>query len=166
MDAANEPTDGHDQAALLDQTLKRLNVKNDRALAKLWDIPQGSLSMYRHQKRLFEPYVLHKIAEALDLDPRQITARLELTHEKKPAKRAYWEELLKKPYGVMCIGVFTALCIDFGNTMYMAPNAESNSDNLYIIRNWLRDLIRWLDASSTHRPNARTAYPTPCAIAP
>lgn len=100
-----------DQATLLDQVLEKLDLPSDYALAKEWGLTTAGMSQYRTGKSRFDAYMLHRVAETLDKDPRELTAQRELSKEPTGERREYWETLLKKRSGALSGGAFIALCI-------------------------------------------------------
>lgn len=144
------------EAALLNEVLKRLELPSDYALAKEWGLSSGALGHYRSNRRSFDPYMVNRVAEALDKDPREVQAAIELAREPIGVRRAYWETLLKKFVGAAGLGALTALCIGTSsNTEAARPQVlklhqdgvaitERKLTGLHIMRRlavWIRDCI-------------------------
>jgi len=120
-----------EQAKLIDEVLKRLDVPSDYALARRWGIAHNTVSQYRTGKRQFDAYMLNRVAEALDKDPRELLALQALANEPTGERRKWWETVLKKSNGATRLGVCTALCIATSSivagaipTLTRAPNTD------------------------------------------
>lgn len=161
-----------DQAKLIDECRERLGVESDYALGKLWGVAQNSISQYRTGKRGFDDYMLHRVAETLDKDPRELTATRELDREPNGKRRSYWEKLLKKFSGATSVGGFIAACIAISAIVASAiptPTRAATTEELTVVpimrhRAWanFRGWTVWRTARALLR-RWLTLHPTPCA---
>ena len=119
-----------DQAQLLDRCLAALDLPSDYALAKQWGLTTACISQYRTGKNRIDDYALCRIAETLDLDPRQLMAERELSRKPHGPRRSYWEILRKKPCGAWRLGAFIAPYIVTSLTAMMLPTtADAKATN-------------------------------------
>ena len=94
-----------DNAKLIDDVRRALDLPSDYALAKAWGIPLATMSAWRHGREL-SAYFTMRAAETLDQDPRELIAERELRKPLPDIVRHYWETLVKKHNGVLNAGVW------------------------------------------------------------
>jgi len=77
-------------AEYLDATKARLNLPSDYQLAKVLELPNGSIPAMRRGSRNIPLDVAFRIAITLELDPAQVVADLEEQREKNAKRRGFW----------------------------------------------------------------------------
>ena len=120
------------QAELIDGVVRTLQLPSDYALGKLWGIPMQTMSGYRKERRPFDAYMCTRVAEALNKDPREIQALVELKKAPSGERRRYWEDLLRKRYGAASVG---ACIIALAAWSMLTAPIPSNAYSLGIMSN-------------------------------
>lgn len=77
-------------AEYLDAAKARLNLPSDYQLAKVLELPNGSIPAMRRGSRNIPLDVAFRIAITLELDPAQVVADLEEQREKNAKRRGFW----------------------------------------------------------------------------
>lgn len=83
----------------IDLAMKKLNM-NSLNLGLYIGISRGALSAYKSGKRQMDDYACYKIAEILDIDPKEIITRSNAEREKDQEKKEFWIERSKE-YGAV-----------------------------------------------------------------
>jgi transcriptional regulator with XRE-family HTH domain len=143
------------QAKMLDLAKKALGVESDNGLAKLWGLTSAHISQYRTGKNRFDAYAINRISEALDKDPRELTAMIELSRNPHGERRTFWETILKKFAGAASVGIYTALCIGTStgtddNGTQTCPRTVDLAINYAQLRRVIRKLKAVLQGAVTY----------------
>ena len=146
------------QAPILDIAKTRLHVKSDYQLAKLWGLTPQHISQYRSGKNRFDSYVIHRISEALDKDPRELTAVIELSRKPAGERRVYWETILKRYAAAASVGAFIALFI--GMSIEQAASATLICRPILNLCINYAQLRRWINSFRRNGAN-RATWPNP-----
>jgi hypothetical protein len=160
------------QAKMIDLAKRALGIESDYGLAKVWGITPQAVSLYRAGKSRFDPYAINRISEALDKDPRELTAMIELSRNPHGERKSFWETVLKKYAGAVKVGICTALCIatstaqDASATKTCHLTSTRDTEPLYklcaisrLARQWMTSIGTLLCGSRCWPPSRSPASP-------
>lgn len=86
----------------LDQLMQQEGLSSDYQLSKHLGVSRQLVSNWRHHRAIMDPYHCWKLADALDVDEREIEAAANYQRDKVDKKREYW---LGKWQGLTGIGL-------------------------------------------------------------
>lgn len=74
----------------LDKLMKQEELSSDYQLSKHLGVSRQLVSNWRHHRAIMDPYHCWKLADALQVDEREIEAAANYQRDKVDKKREYW----------------------------------------------------------------------------
>nr|VFJ66203.1 MAG: hypothetical protein BECKFM1743C_GA0114222_104162 [Candidatus Kentron sp. FM]VFJ66288.1 MAG: hypothetical protein BECKFM1743A_GA0114220_104075 [Candidatus Kentron sp. FM]VFK09246.1 MAG: hypothetical protein BECKFM1743B_GA0114221_100994 [Candidatus Kentron sp. FM] len=74
----------------LDQLMEQEHLSSDYQLSKHLDVSRQLVSNWRHNRAIMDSFHCWKLADALDLDEREIEAAANYQRDKIDKKKEYW----------------------------------------------------------------------------
>ena len=104
----------------LNQCKAQLGIQSDYRLAKMWEIDDGAMSLYKSGKLKPDPYLCFRIAETLGKSPSEVIAELESENTRNEVKSLYFKRFFSTVGLWITLGVAWQFCNFTTNNVYAA----------------------------------------------
>lgn len=104
----------------MDECKKNLAISSDYKLAKMWELDDSAISLYRAGKLKPDAYLCFRIAETLKKSPSEIIAELESENTKNEVKSLYFKRFFS------IVGLWITLAIVW--PLYSPSTADAHDN--------------------------------------
>ena len=126
----------------LDDVKGKLNLSSDYALAKALKTGTSRIYNYRAGRSSFDDLLAFRIAEILEIDPKEVIAVANLERSKRPQDKAAWREILERISGTAAVILIVIGAV--ANPEKAMANQHDNADSKLSITIHYAKLIQQL----------------------